>query len=132
MDDKLIFIGEIHTPYKSLEECPHNIDENGPLCSVEVYPEYIKGMVGLQPESNILILYWLNFARRSVDIGYSYMKSNHELCGTFAKRSPHRPNPIGVAKMKIIKIEENKIYVRGLDCLDGTSLLDIKPAILKE
>jgi len=132
MDNKLIFIGTIRTPYKTLEECPHNIDETGPICTLEVDAKYAQGLIGLHSGSNILILYWLNFARRGVDVGYPYISTTHQMCGTFAKRSPHRPNPIGVSKLKIVSISENSISVRGLDCLDKTRLLDIKPAILKE
>ncbi|GAL31788.1 uncharacterized conserved protein [Vibrio maritimus] len=52
--------------------------------------------------------------------------------GTFALRTPHRPNPIGAAVVPIIALKGNVIIVRGLDCLTGTALLDIKPAIYKE
>jgi len=132
MNREITFVGEVHTPYKAIEDCPFNIDESGPLCSLEVYPKYIKGLIGLHPGNNILILYWLNYARRVTDVGYPYIGAKNELRGTFARRTPHRPNPIGAATIRIIKIEKNTVYVRGLDCLDGTKLIDIKPAILKE
>jgi tRNA (Thr-GGU) A37 N-methylase len=55
-----------------------------------------------------------------------------KMSGTFSLRSPHRPNPIGAATLPIEKIEKGIVTVKGLDCLDGTSLIDIKPAILQE
>jgi tRNA (Thr-GGU) A37 N-methylase len=54
------------------------------------------------------------------------------MMGTFALRSPHRPNPIAAAVLPIEAIDGNRVAVRGLDCLDGTSLLDIKPAVRSE
>ena len=54
------------------------------------------------------------------------------MIGTFALRSPHRPNPIGAAIVKIETIERERVFVKGLDCLNGTHLLDIKPAIMHE
>jgi tRNA-Thr(GGU) m(6)t(6)A37 methyltransferase TsaA len=74
-----------------------------------------------------LVLYWLDEADR--DALLQQPKDGGEERGVFALRSPHRPNPIGAATVKIERIADGCIQVRGLDCLDETPLLDIKPAI---
>lgn len=99
-------------------------------------PDYQAGLHGLVEGQHILVLYWL---------GDSQVKSGQEgkvlnlqhgrggaLKGTFALRSPVRPNPIGAAVLPIEVIEKGVVTVRGLDCLNGTRLIDIKPAIYQE
>ncbi len=132
MKNQLKFIGEIKTPYKKISECPPNISEDGPLCEIKIFSMYQDGLVGLKENDYILVLYWLDGAKREVEIGKPYHGYGDDECGTFALRSPHRPNPIGSAVIKIFKIKDNIITIKGLDCLTGTKLLDIKPAIYKE
>jgi tRNA-Thr(GGU) m(6)t(6)A37 methyltransferase TsaA len=126
----LEFIGQIKTPYKSLEECPRNIDPGGPLCELVISKDMKDGVSGLVPGQKILVLYWFEGVDRSTYLQMSRKKGKR--LGVFALRSPHRPNPIGAAVVSIDSIENRRIFVKGLDCLDGTPLLDIKPAILDE
>lgn len=123
-------IGKISTPYKSLADCPRNIDPTGPPCELLLKDEFRDGLLGLAAGQDILVLYWLEQADRSA------MRQNSrrtgELAGVFALRTPNRPNPIGAAVLTIEKIIDGTITVRGLDCLDGTFLLDIKPAMSGE
>ena len=130
MNPDLHFIGRIQTPYKALTDCPDNIQPNGPLCQINVYDKYQDGLSGLAPEQHILILYWFENTDRTAIV----QKVNHGRAekGTFSLRSPHRPNPIGAAVLPIEKIHAGQITVRGLDCLDGTQIVDIKPAIYHE
>lgn len=130
MKAELKFIGHINTPYNAIEDCPNNVDLNGPLCQLVINEEFIDGLSGLQPGQKILILYWFE----NTDRNATKQESNNgtELIGTFALRSPHRPNPIGAAVLPIVTIDNGVVSVRGLDCLNGTHLLDIKPAILHE
>ena len=130
MQTTLTFIGKIHTPYKSLDECPRNINFNGPECTIEFDPAYQHDLKGLETEQHIMVLYWLG------DTGNIWNNDKPSTSrggkGTFAMRSPIRPNPIGVAVLPIGKITADRITVNGLDCLDQTKLLDIKPAIYRE
>ena len=130
MKATLKFIGHINTPYKAIEDCPNNVDLNGPLCQLVIHEEFINGLSGLQSGQKILILYWFE----NTDRNATKQESNNgeELIGTFALRSPHRPNPIGAAVLPIETIDNGVVSVKGLDCLNGTHLLDIKPAILHE
>ncbi len=124
------FIGHIETPYKTLEECPRNIEKNGPLCQLVIKKELREGLFGLIAGQEILVLYWFDNVNRNVC--HQKSRQTGELSGVFALRTPNRPNPIGAAVVQIIKIEGECIFVKGLDCLNGTPLLDIKPAILNE
>lgn len=132
MCGNLIPVGYICTPYNSIEECPFNIDFAGPECKLVIEKEYLEGINGLTAGQNILILYWLEKADRTQLSPVRKGDEGKEKKGCFAKRSPHRPNPIGVALTPVVRIEDNEITVRGLDCLNGTKLLDIKPAIKME
>lgn len=129
MQGKLTFVGSIRTPYNSIEECPRNIQPNGPLCQIRIDEAYSCEIRGLREGDNILVLYWLG--QPGDGVGYVPSTDRGEP-GTFAMRTPYRPNPIGAAVVPIEKIEGNSISVYGLDCLDKTGLLDIKPAIFRE
>ncbi len=131
MSAELKFIGRITTPYYSVSECPNNIQpDNGPICEIKLDAEFQQGLLDLNTGDHILILYWLEGANRDELI--QRWDEETPTKGAFALRSPHRPNPIGAAVLPIEKIENGTVTVRGLDCLNNTPLLDIKPAIYKE
>jgi len=130
MNINLTSIGHIKTPYQTLEECPRNVMTDGPLCRIIVHDEYAEGLYGLEPGAIILVLYWMDKAASGRLIQTS--RRTGEARGVFALRSPQRPNPIGAAAVTIDALEKNEVHVRGLDCLDGTPLLDVKPAMANE
>lgn len=129
MNATLNFIGHIRTPYQSISDCPNNIQFGGPLCQLNLDPEYQDGLKGLVEGQKILILYWLGQSTRPSE--YRKLESTRGK-GVFALRSPCRPNPIGAAVLPIEKLDVGQITVRGLDCLDNTRLVDVKPAIYQE
>jgi tRNA (adenine37-N6)-methyltransferase len=124
-DASLIFIGRIRTPYQSLRDCPRQGQMDGPICRVEIDEPWWQAMQGLEAHPELQILYWMNRARR--DLLVQVPRTGAGRAGTFALRSPARPNPIAVSIVAVTSIEPGAILVRGLDCLDGTPLLDIKP-----
>ena len=131
MSEELKSIGRITTPYHSISECPNNIQpDNGPICEIILDDVYQQGLLGLNRGDYILILYWLEGAKRD-ELIQSWDEETPTK-GTFALRSPHRPNPIGAAVLPIENIKNGTVTVRGLDCVNITPLLDIKPAIYKE
>ena len=123
---QLCAIGDIHTPYSTLADCPRNIGQNNDECQISVADKYLAGLNGLHQGDDIQILYWLDQAVFT-DLKQTSRKSG-ELKGVFALRTPNRPNPIGSAVVNIEAITDKGLTVRGLDCLNGTILLDIKPA----
>jgi tRNA-Thr(GGU) m(6)t(6)A37 methyltransferase TsaA len=123
-DAGLEFIGRIHTPWKTRAETPRQGRLDGPLCRIEMFEPWVAGLKGLETFETIQVLYWLHQSRR--DLVTQSPRSNGVTAGTFALRSPVRPNPIGSA-VTLLGIAGNIVSVRGLDCLDGTPLIDLKP-----
>jgi tRNA-Thr(GGU) m(6)t(6)A37 methyltransferase TsaA len=124
-DAGFYFIGRIRTPWKSRAECPKNGRESDAICTIELDARYAEGLKDVETSSHLLILYWMDKARR--DLILQAPRHYAAQRGTFALRSPVRPNPIAASVVKLVKVEDRKLSVVGLDCLDGTPLLDIKP-----
>ena len=124
-DAGLVFIGRIHTPWTSRLECPRQGRADGPLCTIEIFEPWLQALDGVETFARLEILYWLDRSRR--DLVKQSPANDGTVRGTFALRSPVRPNPIGTSIATFVKREGAKLSVRGLDCLDGTPLLDIKP-----
>ncbi len=124
-DAGLIFIGRIHTPWESRRETPRQGRLDGPLCRIEVFEPWVTALDSLAQFERIEVLYWLHLSRR--DLVMQSPASDGTSRGTFSLRSPARPNPIGTSIARLIGIEGYVVTVRGLDCLNGTPLLDLKP-----
>jgi len=124
-DAGLVFIGRIRTPWTSRLATPRQGRHDGPVCRLEIFEPWVAALKGVDFYSNLEVLYWLHQSRR--DIVLQSPKNNKTTRGTFSLRSPVRPNPIGTSIVKLVGIEGNVVLVRGLDCLDETPLLDLKP-----
>ena len=124
-DASLYYIGRIRTPWQRREDCPKNARQSDAVCTVELDPRWAQGLTGLDGVSHVLLLYWMDKARR--DLVVQWPRHYAERRGTFALRSPVRPNPIAASVARLLRVDGNKLTVVGLDCLDGTPLLDIKP-----
>jgi tRNA-Thr(GGU) m(6)t(6)A37 methyltransferase TsaA len=124
-DAGVYFIGGIRTPWTRREECPKNPRESDAVCTVEVDRRYAAALAGVESCSHLLVLYWMDGARR--DLVLQVPRHYGEQRGTFALRSPARPNPIAASVATLLRVEGNVLSVVGLDCLDGTPLIDIKP-----
>ena len=124
-DASLYYIGRIRTPWQRREDCPKNARQSDAVCTVELDPRWVEGLTGLETVSHVLLLYWMDQARR--DLVVQSPRHYTEKRGTFALRSPARPNPIAASVARLLRIDGNTLSVVGLDCLDNTPLLDIKP-----
>ncbi|WP_316858655.1 tRNA (N6-threonylcarbamoyladenosine(37)-N6)-methyltransferase TrmO [uncultured Cohaesibacter sp.] len=120
-------IGKIWTGFESPKDCPHNSRFNEKESTIELDDAYGDALMGLAAASHLIVLYWLDQANRSVM--QSRPPHADKTYGVFAIRSPHRPNPIAISAVKILGIDANRIRVSGLDCIDGTPLLDLKPYV---
>ena len=125
VDATLTFIGVIRTPWTTLAECPHRGDADGPICRIEVHPAWAARSMGSRHT---------NSSKRSIGctcpVAISCAQSpsrNGTTKATFTIRSPLRPNPIGVSIVTLVARDANALQVRGLDCVDGTPLIDLKP-----
>jgi tRNA (adenine37-N6)-methyltransferase len=126
-DAGVVFIGSIRTPWSSRRDCPHGGDVDGPLCRIEVSASWAEALDGIERNEWIQVLYWLHEARR--DLVRQSPRRDGTTLGTFSLRSPLRPNPIGSSVVRLIRRDGPVLEVRGLDCVDGTPLLDLKPDV---
>jgi tRNA-Thr(GGU) m(6)t(6)A37 methyltransferase TsaA len=124
-DAGLYFIGRIRTPWPTRDDCPKNARESDAVCTIEVDPRYAAGLTGVESCTHLLVLYWMHQARRDLVLQAPRHYATHR--GTFALRSPVRPNPIAASVVKLTRIDGLRLSVVGLDCLDGTPLVDLKP-----
>jgi len=124
-DARLYFIGRIHTPWTDRKDCPRQGKEDGPDCRVEIFEPWVPALQGIEDYGRVELLYWLDKARR--DLVVQNPAHRDTTYGTFALRSPVRPNPIGTSLVKLVSVDGPNLIVRGLDCLDGTPLIDVKP-----
>jgi tRNA-Thr(GGU) m(6)t(6)A37 methyltransferase TsaA len=124
-DASLYFIGRIRTPWKERKDCPKNARESDAVCTIEVDPRWAGALKDVETCSHLVVLYWMDRARRDLVIQVPSHYGTGR--GTFALRSPVRPNPIAMSVVKLVKIDGTKLSVVGIDCLDGTPLLDLKP-----
>ena len=128
IDAGLLFIGVLSTPWREVADCPRQGDaEAGPSCRIEIAEPWPAALSGIGVGDALDVLYWLGEARR--DLVVQHPRGRPDLRGTFAIRSPHRPNPIGLSTVRVDGVEPAALVVRGLDCLDGTPLVDIKPRL---
>lgn len=125
-DASLCFIGYIETPWTERAECPRQGDpESGPDCCIVVQPDWALALTGVEHYARLHILYWLHQSRR--DLILQSPKHADAPRGTFSLRSPIRPNPIGLSYVRLVRRDGNRLIVRGLECVSGTPLIDIKP-----
>jgi tRNA-Thr(GGU) m(6)t(6)A37 methyltransferase TsaA len=123
-------IGAIRTPFASLEECPRQVGPDAENCRIQLLPQYAEALLHIGSASHVWLLYWLDQADRS----RLTVPTPHDgvARGVFANRSPARPNPIALRAVRLHGIEDGTVpglIVGGMDCLDGTPLLDIKPYV---
>lgn len=130
-DAGVVFIGRVRTPWQNRDDCPRSIRAareraDGPA-TVEIEAPYRPGLAGLERASHVILLYWMDQARR--DLVVQRPRHLGEARGTFALRSPVRPNPIALAVTRLlaVDVETGRLTVEMVDCLDGTPLVDVKP-----
>jgi len=124
-DATVAFIGRIHTPWTNRLLAPRQGRTDGPVCSIEVFDPWVPALQGLDRFERLEVLYWLHLSRR--DLVLQSPANDGQVHGTFSLRSPVRPNPIGTSIARVVGIDGAIVRVQGLDCLDGTPLLDLKP-----
>ncbi len=121
----LAAIGRVRTPWLRLQDCPRGVRGVQESARLEISPAFSDALLGIEQASHLHVLYWLGEADRTV----LRRPTPHDgvVRGVFATRSPMRPNPLGLAVVRLLHREKSHLVVSGLDCLDGTPLIDIKP-----
>lgn len=120
-------IGVIRTPFKSSDNIPIQSADSVERGIVELQPEYQEGLKSLDGFSHIILVYWFHRAKQPRLRVKPYLDTEEH--GLFSTRAPSRPNPIGISIVRLLCIEETRLDVEGVDMLDETPLLDIKPFV---
>ena len=121
----LVPIGVIHSPYKRREDIPRQGRLSKEISEIEVYAHYAPGLKDIEQCSHLYILYWLHLGDRNRLLATPPRSQKEH--GVFATRSPNRPNLIALDIVELLEAKGNRLNVRGMDALDGSILLDIKP-----
>ena len=122
-------IGIIHSPYKNLEDIPCQSYKSEKIGEVEVFKEYEDGLKDVEGFSHIIIVYYFHLSKTySLNVRPFLDKKLH---GVFATRSPRRPNRIGISTVRLLGRRGNILKIKGIDVIDGTPLIDIKPYVQK-
>jgi tRNA-Thr(GGU) m(6)t(6)A37 methyltransferase TsaA len=124
-DAGIYFIGAIRTPWRTRGACPKRGSPDGPVCRIVLDPHWHMALTDVAMHPRIQILYWMHRSRR--DVVLQTPLRTGKTTGVFALRSPLRPNPIASSVVDLLAVEGTTLLVRGLDCLDGTPLIDLKP-----
>lgn len=129
-DASLVFIGRVRSPWSGREDCPKNMRaarEAPTPATVEIDPAYRAGLAGLERASHIALLTWLDRAPRNLIVQRPRLSTVAR--GTFAIRSPARPNPVGlhVTRLVAVDAEAGILHLEAIDVLDGTPVIDVKP-----
>ena len=124
-DAGLFFIGRIRTPWAARADCPKNVRERDAVCTIEIDARWLPALKDVEGCSHLLVLYWMHQARR--DLVLQAPRHYAAQRGTFALRSPVRPNPIALSVVRLLGVHKSCLTTSTLDCVDGTPLLDLKP-----
>jgi tRNA-Thr(GGU) m(6)t(6)A37 methyltransferase TsaA len=122
-------IGWVESPLVDRDLAPRQGDEGAPDAWLVFDPAARAGIADLEVGAEIIVLTWLDRARRDVLVVHPRGDQDNPLRGVFSTRSPDRPNPIGLHNVQIVAIDGTRIRVRNLEALDRTPIVDIKPLL---
>jgi tRNA-Thr(GGU) m(6)t(6)A37 methyltransferase TsaA len=126
---ELHVIGVVRSPLHDPAEAPRQGDEGAPRARLVLDPQVWPGLDGLQAGAELLVLTWLHRARRDVLRTRPRDDPSREEQGVFTTRSPDRPNPLGLHRVRVVAFEGYAVEVDGLEAVDGTPVVDLKPLL---
>ena len=122
-------IGRVESALRDLESAPKQADEGAPSAWLVFIPEVGPALQGIAVGDEVVLITWLDRADRKVLTVHPRGDSSKAQQGVFSTRSPHRPNPIGLHQVTITAVDGLRLQVRGLEALDGTPIIDLKPVL---
>lgn len=125
-------IGWVESPLTDLASAPKQGDEGAPDAWLAFEPAVLEGLEGVRAGDEVIVLTWLDRARRDVLRVHPRGDVSRAQQGVFNTRSPDRPNPIGLHRVEILSIDGARLQVRNLEAVDGTPILDVKPVLSGE
>ena len=129
LDLQLEPIGAVESSLTDRAQAPKQGDEGAPDAWLSLDPAVIAALAGLRPGDRVIVITWLDRADRTTLRVHPRGDLEAPELGVFATRSPDRPNPIGLHEVEIGRIEGARVLVRGLEAIDGTPVLDLKPVL---
>jgi formylmethanofuran dehydrogenase subunit E len=121
----LVPVGVARTPYETADDAPHQGFADDAEATVEVFDEYADALAGVADVLRLTVVYWADGADRSALQG-------DDGIGAFARRTPNRPNPLNICTCLLLDVDGRRIRVRGLDAVNGSPVVDLKPALQSE
>ncbi|HEY7267836.1 MAG TPA: tRNA (N6-threonylcarbamoyladenosine(37)-N6)-methyltransferase TrmO [Solirubrobacterales bacterium] len=122
-------VGRVSSTLTEMGSAPRQGDEGAPDAWIEFEPEVLDALRGIEPGDRIVILTWLDRADRDVLTVHPRGDVSRAAAGVFATRSHHRPNPIGLHPVEVLAVDGARMRVSGLEALDGTPIVDVKPVL---
>jgi tRNA-Thr(GGU) m(6)t(6)A37 methyltransferase TsaA len=122
-------VGRVESPLRDPADAPLQGDEGAPEAAIVFDAAVAAATRDLRPGDDVIVLTWLHRARRDVLGVHPRGDASRPERGVFSTRSPDRPNPIGLHRVRVVEIEGTRMRVRDLEALDGTPVLDVKPVL---
>jgi tRNA-Thr(GGU) m(6)t(6)A37 methyltransferase TsaA len=125
----LTAVGFVQSSLKTRREAPKQGNEEAPDAWVEIIPSVERGLQGIEAGQDLILITWLHESRRDILKLHPRGDKNLPVTGVFATRSPDRPNPLGLHRVKVLEVVGNRLRVGPLEAIDGTPIVDIKPVL---
>ena len=122
-------IGRVSSSLRTLDAAPRQADEGAPEAWLVFEPEAIEGLRNIRAGDDLILITWLDRARRDVLTVHPRGDASRPPEGVFSTRSPHRPNPLGLHEVHVTAVESGRLRVRSLEAIDGTPIVDVKPVL---
>ena len=122
-------IGSVSSPLRDRDAAPKQGDEGAPEASVKIAPEFEPALAGISAGDEVLVFTWLDRADRQTLATHPRGDRSRPEIGVFATRSPDRPNPIGLHRVRVLALDGPRLRVAHLEALDGTPVVDLKPVL---
>ena len=129
MDLTLHVIGHVRSPLTSRADAPRQGDEGAPDADLHLVDDVAPALNGIIVGDELLVLTWLHQGDRSTLTTRPRNDPTRPETGVFATRSPDRPNPLGLHRVTVLAVEDNRLHVSGLEAIDGTPVVDLKPVL---
>jgi tRNA-Thr(GGU) m(6)t(6)A37 methyltransferase TsaA len=126
---RVVPIGVIRSTIKKRSEAPKLADEGAPDAWLDVIPAARRGLLGIRPGDDLVLITWFHRARRDVLRVHPRGDRRRPLTGVFTTRSPDRPNPLALHRVTVREISASRLLIGPIEALDGTPVVDIKQAL---